>query len=145
MGWKWKWKWLSRVLLCDPVDHTVHGILPARILELVSFPFSRGSFQPRLNLGLLHCRRILYQLSHQGSPRILEWAASPFSRGPSSPRNRTGVSCIAGGFFTHWAMREALTGVVEHTERRQDCKMLTLVNLSKRYKEISLQYTCIFL
>ena len=25
-----------------------------------------------LNPGLLHCRRILYQLSHQGSPRILE-------------------------------------------------------------------------
>ena len=25
------------------------------------------------NPGLLHCRWILYQLSHQGSPRILEW------------------------------------------------------------------------
>ena len=29
--------------------------------------------------GLLHCRRILYQLSHKGSPRILEWVAYPFS------------------------------------------------------------------
>ena len=29
------------------------------------------------------------------------------SRGPSQPRNRTGVSCIAGGFFTNWAIREA--------------------------------------
>ena len=27
------------------------------------------------NLGLLHCGQILYQLSHQGSPRILEWVA----------------------------------------------------------------------
>ena len=27
--------------------------------------------------GLPHCRRILYQLSHQGSPRILEWVACP--------------------------------------------------------------------
>ena len=36
-----------------------------------------------LNLGLLHCRWILYQLSHQGSPRILEWVAVPFSRGSS--------------------------------------------------------------
>ena len=26
----------------------------------------------RLNPGLPHCRQILYQLSHQGSPRILE-------------------------------------------------------------------------
>ena len=33
-----------------------------------------------LNWGLLHCRQILYQLSHQGSLRILEWVAYPFSR-----------------------------------------------------------------
>ena len=33
--------------LCDPMDYTVHGILHARILEWVAFPFSRGSFQPR--------------------------------------------------------------------------------------------------
>ena len=35
------------------------------------------------NAGLLHCRWILYSLSHQGSPRILEWVAYPFSRGTS--------------------------------------------------------------
>ena len=85
-----------------------HGILQARILEWVAFPFPRGSSQPRnwtqvsciaggflsaepqgkpkntgvgslsllwrtfptqeLNPGLLHCRRIPYQLSYQGSP-----------------------------------------------------------------------------
>ena len=33
--------------LCDPMDYTVHGILWARILEWVTFPFSRGSSQPR--------------------------------------------------------------------------------------------------
>ena len=33
--------------LCDPVDYTVHGILQARILEWVAFPFSRGSSKPR--------------------------------------------------------------------------------------------------
>ena len=33
--------------LCDPMDYTVHGILQARILEWVAFPFSRGSSQPR--------------------------------------------------------------------------------------------------
>ena len=33
--------------LCDPTDYTVHGILQARILECVAFPFSRGSSQPR--------------------------------------------------------------------------------------------------
>ena len=29
------------------MDYTVHGILQARILEWVAFPFSRGSSQPR--------------------------------------------------------------------------------------------------
>ena len=57
--------------------------------------------------GLLHCRWILYPLSHQGSPRILEWVAFPFSSRSSRPRNLTGVSCTAGGFFTSWATREA--------------------------------------
>ena len=33
--------------LCDPMDYTVHGILQARILEWVAFPFSRGSSQSK--------------------------------------------------------------------------------------------------
>ena len=35
----------SCLTLCDPVDYTVHGILQARILEWVAFPFSKGSSQ----------------------------------------------------------------------------------------------------
>ena len=70
------------------------------------FPF-QGIFPSQgFNPGLPHCRWILYQLSHQGSPRILEWEAYPFSRGSSWPRNWTGVSCTAGRFFTNWAIRE---------------------------------------
>ena len=53
-----------------------------------------------LNPGLSHCRWILCQLSHKGSPRTLEWVAYPFSSGSSWSRNQTRVSCIAGGFFT---------------------------------------------
>ena len=33
--------------LSDPMDYRVHEILQARILEWVTFPFSRGSSQPR--------------------------------------------------------------------------------------------------
>ena len=33
--------------LCDPMDYTVHGILWARIVEWIAFPFSRRSSQPR--------------------------------------------------------------------------------------------------
>ena len=61
----------------------------------------------RSNPGLPHCRRILYQLSHKGSPGILEWVAYPLSSGSSWPRNWTTVSCIAGGFFSNWTIREA--------------------------------------
>ena len=52
----------SCLILCDPMDCIVHGLLQARILE---------------------------------------WVAVPFSRGSSQPRNQTGVSCIAGRFFTN--------------------------------------------
>ena len=88
-----------------PWTYAVNGILQARILEWVAFPFSRGSSQPRdrtqvfciagsllsswaareaqeywvgnlsllqgifpiqeSNLGILHCRPILYQLSYK--------------------------------------------------------------------------------
>ena len=79
----------------DPMDYTVHGILQARILVWVGSPFSRGSSQPqRSNPGLLHFRQILYQLSHQGSPRILEWATYPFSTRSSRPRNELGSSAL---------------------------------------------------
>ena len=65
-----------------------------------------GSFVPSpadlpnlgIELGSPHCRRILYQLSYQGSPRILVWVVYPFSRGSSPPRNQTRVSCLAGRF-----------------------------------------------
>ena len=64
-----------------------------------------------LNPGLLHCWQILFQLSHQGSPKLLDWVTYLFSRGSSGSRNQTRVSCIAGRFFTNWAIREACTSI----------------------------------
>ena len=55
----------SHPTLCNPMDSTVHGILQARILDWIAFPFSGRSSQPR------------------------DW---------------TPVSCIAGRFFTSWAI-----------------------------------------
>ena len=43
---------LSCVWLSDPMDYTVHGILQARILEWVAFPFSSQSSQPRDGTGV---------------------------------------------------------------------------------------------
>ena len=42
LKWKWKWELLSHVQLFA-TPWTVHGILQARILEWVAFPFFRGS------------------------------------------------------------------------------------------------------
>ena len=94
--------------LCDPMDYTVHEILQTRILEWVTVPFSGNLPNP----GLSHCRQIIYQLIHQGSPRILEWVVSLFSSGSPWPRHRTRVSCIAGRFFTSWATREQLNSIL---------------------------------
>ena len=83
-------------------------ISPSHNTGVGSLSLLQGIFPAQgLNPGLPHCRQILYQLSHKGSPRILEWVAYPFSSGSSWPWNQTRVSCIAGGFFTNWAIREA--------------------------------------
>ena len=75
---------------------------PGQNTGVCSLSLLQGIFPTQgLNPDLPHCRRILYQLSHKGSPRILEWVAYPFSSRSSGSRNRTGVSCIAGRFFTN--------------------------------------------
>ena len=58
------------------------------------------------NTGLPHCRQILYQLSHKGSPRILEWVAYPLLVDLPEPGIEVGVFYIAGGFFANWAISE---------------------------------------
>ena len=78
--WWWgevKWRSLSRVWLCDPIDCIVHRILQAWILEWVAFSSPEDLPNPGIKPRSQHCRRILYQLSHRGSPRILEWVAFP--------------------------------------------------------------------
>ena len=113
------------MVLCESESHSIvsnslwpHGLYSlwnspgqntgAGSLSLLQWIFpTQGS-----NPGLPHCRQILYQLSHKGSPRILEWVAYPFSSGSSLLRNWTRVYCIAGGFFTNWAIRELCTFII---------------------------------
>ena len=82
----------DRLTLCDPMDYIVHGILQARILEWVVFPFSRRSSQPRDQTQVSCIAGGFFTRSHKGSPQILEWTAYPFSSGSSQPRNQTGIS-----------------------------------------------------
>ena len=53
------------------------------------------------------CDPMDYTIHGIPQARILEWVAFPFSRGSSQLKDWTHVSCIAGGFFTSWATREA--------------------------------------
>ena len=112
-----RWKVKVKVAqLClthfDPMAYTVHGILQAKILERVAFPFSRGSSEPRDRTQAFHIADIFFTSWATGEAQEY-WStrvAYPFSRGPSQPRNWTRASCIAGRFFTSWAIREALQG-----------------------------------
>ena len=107
--WEVGVKWVSQLCLTlwDPMDYNSPwnslgqntGVYILSLLQEI-FP-TQG-----LNPGLLPCRLILYQLSHKGSQGILQCIAYPFSSGSSWGRNQTRVSCIAGRFFTNWAMRE---------------------------------------
>ena len=93
---------------CRLPGSSVHGDSPGKDTRVGCRACLQGIFPTQgSNPGLPHCKWILYHLSHQGSPRILEWLAYPFSRGSSWPRNWTGVSHIAGRFFTSWTTREA--------------------------------------
>ena len=74
--------------LCNPMDYTSLWNSPGQNTGVGSHSLLQGIFPTQgLNPDLQHCRWILYQLSHQRSPRILEWVAYPFSSGSSQPRN----------------------------------------------------------
>ena len=103
----------SCLTLCDSMDcslpaSSVHGDSPGMNMGMGCHALLKGIFPTQgSNPGLPHCRWILHSLSHEQSPRVLEWVAYPFSRESSQLRNQTGISCIAGRFFTTWATREA--------------------------------------
>ena len=85
--------------LCNP-----HGLYsswnsPGQNPRVTSLSLLQGIVPTQgSNTGLLHCRRILYQLSHKESLRTLCWVAYPFSSRSFQPRDRTQVYRIAGEF-----------------------------------------------
>ena len=62
--------------LCDPMDcsppgSSVRGDSPGKNIGVGCLALLQGIFPTQgLNAGLLHCRWILYHLSHQGSPNM---------------------------------------------------------------------------
>ena len=101
---------------CSPPGSSVHGDSPGEYTGMGCYALLQGIILTQgFNTCLLHCRWILYQLSHLGSPpvspKILEWVAHSFSRGSSQPRVQTCVSyvsCIGRVSCTAWVHIPAL-------------------------------------
>ena len=139
MSVKWKLKSLSHVQMFVTLWAIGIGNSPSQNTEVGSLSLLQGIFSTQgSNLGLPHCRWILYQLSHQGSPRILEWVAWTFSRGSSWPRNWTRVSCITSGFFTSWATREAFMSV-SSCERSGEDKFHVIMEKNNTKRNVTVQ------
>ena len=108
---------LCNTMDCSPPGSSVHEDSPGKNTGVGCHALLQGIFSTQeSNPGLPYCRQILYCLSHQGSPWILEWVAYPFSRGYSWPRDRTGVSRMAGGFFTSWATNKHIAKYIQSEE-----------------------------
>ena len=104
-----EWKSLSRVRLC-----AAPRTIQSREFSRPEY-WSGWSFRPLGDLSNpgIKPRTPTLQVDSlpaepQGSPWILEGVAYT-PRASSRPRNQTRVSCIAGGFFTNQAVREAPT------------------------------------
>ena len=91
--------------LCDPMDYTVHGILQARKLAWVDFPFSRGSSQPRDQTQVSDS----LPAELLGKPKNFGVGSLSLLQRIFLTQTSNWVSRIAGGFFTSWAMREDLS------------------------------------
>ena len=99
--------WTSMEFSMARILQNTHILPPGQNTGMGSCSLLQGIFPTQgSDPDLPHYRWILYQLNHKRSPRILEWVDQPFSSGSFWPRNWTQVSCIAGGFFTNWAIRK---------------------------------------
>ena len=90
-----------------------------------SLPLLQGIFPTQgSNPGVPHCRRLLYHLSHKGSPRIPEWISYPFSSGSFQPRNQTGSPALqADSLPTELSGKPYMTGDI------RKWKWMTIVHL----------------
>ena len=123
---------------------------PGQNTGVGSFSLLQRTFPNQgLNPGLLHCKQILYQLSHKGNPRILQWVTYLFSSRYSQPRNWTRVSCIAGRFFNNWTTREIYIFYLKETWlfQKYQCVISIVVFIlkSKNISSSCTLYACMIL
>ena len=95
---------------CSPPGSSAHGILQARILEWVAIPFSKASSWPRDQTWFLpHCRKILYHLHHQESPkpsRTNTKKSCPFPHRWLTCKSRYSRDTWSNRQICHWRQNE---------------------------------------
>ena len=90
---------------CSPPDSSVHGDSPGNKTGVGFHALLQGIFTTQgSNPGLLHCWQIFTTSATREAHKY--WSGEPIPS-PSGPRNQTGVSCIAGRFYTSWATSKA--------------------------------------
>ena len=93
--------------LCDPMDYTVHGILQARILEWVAFPFSRGTM---IRLPVPPCIPFPKVKKHWKSIWKLQQTSTQYNPIKlSSTFLAPGTGCMEDNFFLDegwWGVRD---------------------------------------
>ena len=98
--------------LCNPMDcsllgSSVHGDSPGKNTGVGCHALLQGIFPIQgFNPGLLHCRQILYYLSHQEKPKNIRVSSLYLLQGDFPTQESNRVSCIIGRFFTSWATWE---------------------------------------
>ena len=96
--YSWKEAKVKVVQLCltlyDPMDYSLWNS-PGQNTGVGSLSLLQGFFPTQgSSPGLPHCRQILYQLSHKGSPRILEWVAIPSPEDIPNPGIKLGSPAL---------------------------------------------------
>ena len=119
--------------LCDHMDYTVYGILQARILDWVDFPFSRGSSQLR-GWTHIYCKglasRIYQELlqvnKHKSHNAITIWAMAfnmYFSKKDILTTNKKMKWCSASLVTWKWNqnhLRTTSMTIIRKTKTSQD-------------------------
>ena len=111
---------LSDPVDCSPPGSSAHGIRQVRILQWEATPFFRRSSHPGFNLALLHCRQILYHLSHHTQTNIhLHCSKKHLIASHSFKREQKGEMTVSG------RKRDGLTFPIQERNILKPALMIT--------------------
>ena len=104
--------------ICDPMDSPWDS--PGQNTGVGSLSLLQGIFPTQgLNSGLPHCRRDSLPAEPQEKPKNTGVGSLSLLQRILLTRNQTRVSYIASGFFTNWAIREALVCFNKQTKKKK--------------------------